>query len=312
MDESRSILQSNASALNSAIPRTTKYLGLAAAFFSVVSAVPGVGPSFVKCFSLVPQSTIGKFFVWNVTTAGFFETQLPAALMSIPLFVLLGRWIEPIWGAKELAVTAIVVNTAAGTATFVAMFIFYVATRSQRYIFTPIGGLSALVSTLIVAKKQISPDQPVGYLGAAVASKHVPLIAFALLVVASAMQIVRVGDFVFTSCGLLFGWLYLRFFQKREHMRGDLSESFALQTFFPEPVASVVGVVSAVAFPIFKPILMSAQDGSVKDLTGIVSSVHQSSADPVDAERRRQRAQRALDERMGTSKTSIGGSSEAV
>lgn len=180
--------------------------------------------------------------------------------------------------------------------------------------FTPIGGLSALIATLLVAAKQHFPDQPFGFPGATVASRHMPLIAVGVLVIASAARLVRVGDFVFMSGGFVFGWLYLRFFQKREHGRGDLSESFALQTFFPEPAASVVGVISAVAFPIFKPILLSAQGGPGKVASGIAPSLQQSSADPVDAERRRQRAQRALDERMGASKTSmvVQDSTEAV
>lgn len=243
---------------------------------------------------------------------------------------------------------ALVVNTAAGTATFLAMFILYVATRSQRHMyglmplvaalakfvsrmtsqrpptngfcdflpliwrsFTPVGGLSAIIATLSLAAKQIFPDQPIGFSGATVACKHMPLMAFTVLLIASAARLVSAGDFVFMSCGFVFGWLYLRFFQRREHGRGDLSESFALQAFFPEPLASVVGVVSAVVFPIFKPILTSALDGSGKAVLGNAPSLHQSSADPVDAERRRQRAQRALDERMGTSKTTIGGQDSA-
>lgn len=324
--------------MNLAIPRTTRLLGSIAIFLSIGSAVPGIGRLVVNCLSLVPQSTIGKFFLWNVTTAGFFEPNLLAALVSIPLFALLGRWIEPVWGGKELAVAAVVVNTAAGTATFVAMFILYVATRSQRHMygliplfaaprckptpanlltvflsivsrflsFAPVGGLSALIAALIVAAKQVFPDQQIGFSGATVASKHLPLIAFAVLSIASAARLVSVGEFVFMSSGFAFGWLYLRFFQKREQGRGDPSESFAFQTFFPEPVASVVGVVSAVVFAIFKPILAGVQDGSGKAVSGNAPSLQQSSADPVDAERRRQRALRALDERMSESKPSMG------
>lgn len=121
--------------MNLAFPRTTKLLGLIAIFLSIASSVPGIGPLLVNCISLVPQSTIGKFFIWNVATAGFFEPRLLPALFSVPLFALLGRWIEPVWGGKELAVTAVVVNLSAGTSAFVAMFILYVTTRSQRHMY---------------------------------------------------------------------------------------------------------------------------------------------------------------------------------
>lgn len=121
--------------MNVTIPRATKLLLGIAISLSIVAAVPGIGPLLLSCMSLVPQSTIGKFFLWNVATAGFFEPKLAAALLKVPLFALLGRWIEPVWGGKELTVFAVVVNTAAGSVTFVAMFILYVATRSQHYMY---------------------------------------------------------------------------------------------------------------------------------------------------------------------------------
>lgn len=107
----------------------------------------------------------------------------------------------------------------------------------------------------------------------------------------------------------MLSWVYLRFFQKREHGRGDLSETFAFQTFFPKPVASIVGVASAIIFVAFRPVLMSMQGSSGKGVSsGAPSSerpLPQGSADPVDAERRRQRALRALDERISASKAEI-------
>jgi Eukaryotic integral membrane protein (DUF1751) len=95
--------------------------------------VPGIGPLVVSVFALVPQSTIGRFFVWNVTTAGFFECRPLTALVSVPTLAWLGRWIEPVWGGKELALFAVVVNTAAGISAYVSLMIIYVTTRSQNY-----------------------------------------------------------------------------------------------------------------------------------------------------------------------------------
>jgi hypothetical protein len=39
---------------------------------------------------------------------------------------------------------------------------------------------------------------------------------------------------VFGVLGLFFGWIYLRFFQKRGDTYGDFSEGFAFVSFFPE------------------------------------------------------------------------------
>lgn len=116
-----------------AIPRTTRLVASLAACLSVATTVPVIGPLIVTCFALVPQSTIGRFFLWNVTTSGFFEPRLLTALLSVPSFVALGRWIEPVWGGKEFALFAVVVNTTAGISAFASLMGFYVATRSQHY-----------------------------------------------------------------------------------------------------------------------------------------------------------------------------------
>lgn len=162
-----------------------------------------------------------------------------------------------------------------------------------------------------MASKQKFPDQSVGFLGASMPTKYLPLTSFVVLLISLGAGLTSFGEFIFMSSGFGFGWLYLRFFQKREHGRGDLSESFAFQTFFPEPVASVVGVLSAVVFVAFKPILMVAQGGNSKDVQGVVPPLPQSTADPADAERRRQRAQRVVEERMNASKSNIGAPDDA-
>jgi hypothetical protein len=187
-------------------------------------------------------------------------------------------------------------------------------TRNLR--FTPIGGLSGLIAGLLVAVKQIYPEHNVGVFGAKIAAKFVPLIVFGLLLAARAVRLVAFGDLAFAAGGLVFGWVYLRYFQKREVGHGDLSESFAFQSFFPEPVAPFAGVISAIFFLVCKPVLLSMQGESVKSNPSVPRLLEQhaphSSADPIDVERRRQRALRALDERISSSKAEIGNAESAV
>jgi hypothetical protein len=40
----------------------------------------------------------------------------------------------------------------------------------------------------------------------------------------------------FTFFGVIFGWIYLRFFQVRDGAVGDRSEAFSFASFFPEPL----------------------------------------------------------------------------
>lgn len=110
-------------------------LAISAVLLSIAGKVPGIGGVVSSMLALVPQSTIGSMYVWNVFTAGFFEAQPAAALLTIPSLALAGRWIEPVWGGKELAFFSVLVNTFAGIFSFVVSMVAYFVTRSQVYMY---------------------------------------------------------------------------------------------------------------------------------------------------------------------------------
>ena len=68
-------------------------------------------------------------------------------------------------------------------------------------------------------------------------TQHLPLL---IIVIAITLACFSVVSFTFpwlAVTGTFTAWIYLRFYQKKEQdTRGDMAESFAFATFFPEPI----------------------------------------------------------------------------
>jgi uncharacterized membrane protein YhaH (DUF805 family) len=166
--------------------------------------------------------------------------------------------------------------------------------------FTPIGGLTAIVFGLLVVVRQLIPEHSIGPSAFNIRAKYVPLLALTVAITGAVARVTHVGTLLYALCGFQLGWVYLRYFQRRENGYGDRSDAFSYDAFFPEPIARPVRVVAAVVFIIFRPLLLSAQSVDLEDksMSGVASAI-----DSVDAERHRQRALKALDERLNTAKS---------
>ncbi|NXC23016.1 TM115 protein, partial [Corythaeola cristata] len=97
----------------------------------------------------------------------------------------------------------------------------------------------------------------------------------------------------------LSSWVYLRFYQRHSRGRGDMSDHFAFATFFPEILQPVVGLVANLVHGILVKVKVCRKTVKRYDV-GAPSSITISlpGTDPQDAERRRQLALKALNERL--------------
>lgn len=164
------------------------------------------------------------------------------------------------------------------------------------------GGLSAVVAGVLVAVKQLFPNQDFGYRKLALPGNYLPFVAISGVFVAYATRQASLGTVLFLLSGVQVSWTYLRFFQKQDYGRGDQSDAFAFKTLFPHPLGAVAGVFGAIAFYVFRPVLLYGANvtGAVPEKTVLPVSV----VDAADAERRRQRAIRSLDARLEETTTS--------
>ncbi|NXU59259.1 TM115 protein, partial [Turnix velox] len=97
----------------------------------------------------------------------------------------------------------------------------------------------------------------------------------------------------------LSSWIYLRFYQRHSRGRGDMSDHFSFATFFPEILQPVVGVVANLVHGVLVKVKLCRKTVKRYDV-GAPSSITISlpGTDPQDAERRRQLALKALNERL--------------
>ena len=132
----------------------------AIAYVLVVSYLVNlVLPFSATYLALVPEKTIPC--VWNVFTSGFYEMNVFGLAVDAVGVMYLGRLLEPIWGTREFVNFVVVVQTCVGVAAFVTMYILYVATASQFYLFAKFSGFHGVLAALTVALRQQLPEERV-------------------------------------------------------------------------------------------------------------------------------------------------------
>mmetsp|Transcript_17813 Transcript_17813/g.69063 ORF Transcript_17813/g.69063 Transcript_17813/m.69063 type:complete len:337 (+) Transcript_17813:39-1049(+) len=243
----------------------------------------------------------------KVFTAGFFEVSVISFLVNIVLFLMEGRYLEPIWGSKEFLKYVLLVNIATSISTYIAIVVLYMATMNEHFLYTHRWyGFSGITSGLTVAVKQASPDLEVRLFGAVpLGTKLVPLLIVCVNLVFLVLQL-QVASVPFVLFGVYYSWFYLRFIQRRGEHVGDFSPEFSFSSFFPEPVSGVVGTMARVCYRVvsltglWKLLGIPGLDGSgeFKPFPTPATKVSAASSDNVDAERRRARAAQALEKRL--------------
>lgn len=167
-----------------------------------------------------------------------------------------------------------------------------------RLSFTPIGTTNGICVALLIAVKQLIPEHEIGFSGMNISANYLPLVYITLITILTFAGRIPIGELVFTISAFQFSWLYLRYYQRKNVVRGDQSESFGYATMFPEPLRRVVAIFANFGFVMFRPVLMAGQGSQVEPESA--QEAPMSKASSIDAERRRQRALRALDERMNS------------
>lgn len=284
-------------------PKLTRLLTFLQILFSLLSQPQVLGSSITDSFALLPLSTIGASKVWNVVTAGFFDLNLVLAVFNAALFFTVGRWIEMSWGAPLLIVYLVLVNAIAGIFTYALMLAAYLLTQIDRFLFSPVATSNAMCVALLVAVKQLIPDHEIGLYSLKLPASVLPLCYLTLMFLLTLVRLISLAHFSFTLAAFQSSWVYLRYFQRRNGVRGDLSETFSYASLFPEPLRTIVAIFANFAFMLFKPLLAAGLTANNDAQQNPQQQAPVSKAASIDAERRRQRALRALDERLNATTT---------
>ncbi|MCJ8734821.1 hypothetical protein PDJAM_G00239730 [Pangasius djambal] len=241
-----------------------------------------------------------NFWIWTLLTHGVVEQHVWDIALNVATVITAGRLLEPLWGALELLVFFVVVNIAAGLLSGLSYVLAYAATFDLSYLFdVHISGAPTFLGAVLVALKQTSGDTTVLRVPQIRLKAAPALVLLALAILRLAGLLETSAPLVGCSYGALAGWVYLRFYQRHSRGRGDMSDHFAFASFFPEALQPAVGLIASLVHAALVKMKVCRKMVKRYDV-GAPSSITISlpGTDPQDAERRRQLALKALNERL--------------
>lgn len=237
--------------------------------------------------------------LWTLLTFALYHENLLELAVSLFLYLAVGWFVEPVWGAHEVLRFVGVIVVASGLATCVAAYVlhsvtpYWLADFHEQILFdSPIHGAAAVLAAFAVVGKQLFPETSLNDF-LALRLKTVPALLGSLYITGALLGF-HVMRLVPTLAGLVVAWVYLRFVQisPSTGLKGDASDHFSFASFFPEALRPLVARLTGARPGAVLPITTRAS------ATILAVGAAPSAAAQSDAERRRQLAQFALEERL--------------
>ncbi|KAH3868047.1 transmembrane protein 115-like [Dreissena polymorpha] len=243
-----------------------------------------------------------NFWVWTYLTHSFVEFHIWDVLADVLVVILCGKLLEPLWGAMDMLIFFVITNLlVAITTSFTYLFIYF-ATKNEDYLFeTYIHGLAGYIAGFSVAVKQVMPDHvlvtsPFGKLR----NTHIPLILVSVVITLRLLGALDGPYPIMFTWGVLISWIYLRFYQKHSNgNRGDMADNFSFASFFPSKFQPVVNILANTVFSFFVKVKICKKPQRRYDVSSPTTiTITLPGTDPQDAERRKNLALKALNERL--------------
>ncbi|OCF31254.1 hypothetical protein I317_06201 [Kwoniella heveanensis CBS 569] len=258
---------------------------------------------------MVPGKSI--WYPWTLLSAGFVELGIFGLITSAITVPLACRYLERVWGFKELLrFTAVVVVGSNVIAFGFSWIVWFVLGQEDALFGLPYHGLSGLQVGFLVAFTQLIPEHQVQLLGKfKVKVKSLPGIH--LLISNVLVVVFGPSPYILIQFGFFVAWVYLRFFKLSEsgEFRGDRSETFAFQYWFPPPIRPYISIAANKVFELaVKVKLVQAWE----EPSGNYSLLPGPGGARAEAERRRALALKALDARLASGSPAVPSTSSSV
>lgn len=264
----------------------------------------------VDYLSVIPGKLLPpNFQIWSLITHSFIEIRLLELLMDWFIIFLYSRMIEPLWGVYECVQFFFVVTSLVAISTSIFYFAVFALSFNEHYLFDiRINGLGGMHGGFLVAIKQIMPDTVIlntSFLR--LKQDHLPGLFIILSVMLYVVGLTSLTYVIMLAQGSFIGWIYLRFFQKHKNGTcGDSSSTFVFASFFPSQIQPFIAILANTVFNLLvqmkickkPPVRYNvAGSGSQSQITITLPLVN-AGIENSDAERRRQKALKALKERL--------------
>ncbi|KAF4523744.1 hypothetical protein B566_EDAN013862 [Ephemera danica] len=257
----------------------------------------------VQVLSVTPGYFLPPTFrIYSALTFCFLELHFWELIIDVIALVLCGKLIEPLWGNFEMFIYFGVVNLSVAVLTAFFYLLLYVCTSNTELLFhIHIHGLAGYIAALSIAVKQIMPEHlvfrsPIGK----ITNRNIPL---SVLFVSILLYLIGLIDGTYPTmyaAGFIISWTYLRFYQRHSNgTRGDMAESFSFANFFPTVLQPPIAVLCNTIHSSLVKIGLCQKPVRKYDL-GAPSAITISlpGSDPHDMDRRREKALKALSERL--------------
>ncbi|XP_065829897.1 transmembrane protein 115-like [Oscarella lobularis] len=292
-----SLIQSTALQAIGRASLAVRGISVALLVFYALSFIPG----FANAMSVNPGTSYPPHFrIWSFTAAGFLETHWWNVLVDIIVTIMAAQMLEPLWTSREFLKFIMIANAGASVLTALFFVVLYIVTRSDRLLFSSFHGYLGVVAGFLVACKQAMPDYLLGTASLIkIKIQLLPLLFFLVFVAFAMCGLTSLASPSLIGSGVWVSWIYLRFYQPHKGVKGDLSDPFAFATFFPEQMQPCVQVI---ANPVYNALIAlklcpkRVRTVNVDSLSSVTISLP--GMDKADADRRRQKALKALDERL--------------
>jgi len=266
-------------------------------FFYLIGLIPGA----YSFLSITPTLLLPpNFRVWTLVTGLIVERSIFNVLIDIPILLLCGMYLEPLWGALELLKFIGITGIGTTLLTSFVSLAAYAVTQNYSLWFVQFSGISGVIGGIAVAFKQITPDQKIDLKIHIIRIKDLPFLTLLISVFLSVIRVFTYTQPVMVFCGICVAWIYLRFYQSHgKGIRGDMSEHFDVASLFPPILRPFLRAISTGLFGLMVRFGWCKNPVRTYDV-GAPSAITISlpGSDPADAERRRKKALRALNERL--------------
>ncbi|PRP87051.1 hypothetical protein PROFUN_04787 [Planoprotostelium fungivorum] len=280
------------------VPPRTK---MVCAFLLGTGTLFSLLPSVSKFFTMAPGRVLPpNFYIWTVFTSGFIEPNIITAFFNAFFLFAAGGRLESIWGAVEFIRFLSITNVLTSVSTFFFMMLAFPFSNPDKWMYAQFSGFSAAVAGIAVANKQLFPEASLGFTESpffGLRAKHLPFILIFFNTLPFFFML-PFHNLLYTLFGILISWTYLRFYQVRvldgtNKVVGDLNDSFNFSSFFPDRIAPFVQILGNTVYSILKTCnCCRTAELSHENLT------NRSHNTDNDAERRRAKALKSLDQRL--------------
>ncbi|CAK9295496.1 unnamed protein product [Gordionus sp. m RMFG-2023] len=280
-----------------------------------------------ESLSLTPvlSARVYAFITHSLIEPRFFLLFLDALALWVS-----GKLVEPVWGSARLLIfyfaVSVLTSMITGALNLLAYGLVY---KDVSLLFNiRITGLAAFLAGLSVAVKQIMPAHVLIPLkinssssGNFIRNAHLPLLLLCITLLLKLAGVFRYrtgldekdGGAIlvrYETCpypcmfgvGLLISWIYLRFWQKHGNgTRGDSEEAFSFASFFPTFIQPPIVIFSNLIYGLFVKLRLCKKINVIRKINDASSAsivINLPGIDTHDAERRRLKALKALNERM--------------